>query len=177
MGASTPWTTKGKRPCEQQTLWGLGLGLSGLCSPALPCRHKGQLVLWGHAWLLLFPVAVGCVYLFTDLFCQPNSALLTGPGLPLGPSTCRPAVHREIISCRGVRSRCRADIFPFLVSNSAVFLPPSKLPAACCLPLAAAYLVGPSSPLRSRANAWVLTSACNGPPFFPINPFILFIPF
>lgn len=38
------------------------------------------------AWVLLFMVAAGCVYLFTDLFCQSNPALLTGLGRPLGPS-------------------------------------------------------------------------------------------
>lgn len=153
LGASTPWTTKGVRPQEQQTLWAQSF-------PHL-AWHWGLWILEVRraAWVLLFLVAA-VVFIYLLIYfasqTQPYWQASACPWALFHPLT---AVHTEIISCRGVGNRCRTDIFPFLLSSLAVFLPPYKLLTACCLPLAVCLPAELSSPVMSRASALELTSS------------------
>lgn len=85
-GASVPWAAEGERPWERRTLWGSVLSPPPLFPAAPGTKADPSHGAERAAWVLLFMVAAGCVYLFTDLFCQSNPALLTGLGRPLGPS-------------------------------------------------------------------------------------------
>lgn len=157
--------------------WGaLSLSHVCLCSPALLARKSVDLTGWGELLGCYCFQWLRVVFIYLLIYFA-KLRFIDRTQQPLGSSSPPTTVHREIISCWGVGNRCPTDIFPSPESNSAVFLPPDKLPASCCVPLPATYLVGLFSLIKSRANPLVWPWSIRCPPFRLFSFFISFIPF
>lgn len=123
----------------------LEVGLLDCLSSSFPSPLESHQDFWELAMLFgysqLLSVAMGCTCLFIYWSALPIKLRLIDKTESAWGSLTQPStVHREIMSCWSVRNRCRTDIFPLLVSNSALFLPPNKLPAMFFLPASSSFL-------------------------------------